>query len=151
MAEIVCAVQIDAPPEDVWAAVIDWRGQGEWMLATRVRPTSRGGQGVGARIEAVTGVGRLAVHDPMEITHWEPPRRCLVRHLGRVIRGAGAFEVEPIEGGRSRLLWSEWLDLPLGRLGQVGFLAVRPLLRAGVQLSLRRLAGRLGSARAGGR
>lgn len=140
MAEIVCSVEIDAPAEDVWVAVTDWRRQGEWMLGTRVTPVHLDGRGVGARVEAVTGVGRLAVRDPMEITHWEPPRRCQVRHTGAVLRGAGAFEVEPLPGGRARFVWSEWLEPPLGRAGQVGFLLARPAALAGIRYSLRRLA-----------
>jgi hypothetical protein len=121
------------------------------MLATRVRPVTQDGQGVGARVVAVTGVGPLAVCDSMEITHWDPPRRCLVRHTGQPIRGAGSFEVQPLGPDRARFVWAEWIDLPLGRLGQVGFVAVRPLFQAGIQLSLRRLARRVGSRRAGGR
>jgi hypothetical protein len=141
MAEIVCSVDVAAPADDVWVAMTDWRRQGEWMLGTTVRPIAGDGRGVGGRIEAVTGLGGpLGIRDTMEITHWEPPRRCLVRHTGRVIRGAGAFEVEPIGDRRSRFVWSEWLDLPLGRAGQVGFLLTRPLFVAGVRLSLRRFA-----------
>jgi len=36
-------------------------------------------------------------------------------------------------------VWSEWLALPLGFFGRVGWLLVRPLVRASVTLSLRRL------------
>jgi hypothetical protein len=140
MAEIVCSVDVAAPADDVWVAMTDWRRQGEWMLATTVTPTAADGRGVGGRIEAVTGAGPLAVRDSMEITHWQPPRRCLVRHTGRVIRGAGAFEVQPLGERRARFVWSEWLDLPLGRAGQVGFLLVRPLFVVGLRLSLRRFA-----------
>jgi len=151
VAEIVCTVEIDASPDEVWVAVTDWRRQGEWMLGTTVTPVTGDGRGVGAHVEAVTGVGPLAVLDSMEITHWEPPRRCLVRHTGRVVRGAGGFEVEALPGGRARFVWSEWLDPPFGTLGQVGFVALRPLFRAGVQLSLRRLARWVAARRAEGR
>ncbi|HMA46775.1 MAG TPA: SRPBCC family protein [Frankiaceae bacterium] len=140
MAELVLTVDVDAPPATVFAAATDWAGQGEWMLGTRVRPTHRGGVGVGGRVTAFTGAGRLGFLDPMEITVWEPPRRCLVRHLGGVVRGAGAFEVEELPDGRSRFVWSEWLELPLGVLGQLGWLLVRPAAVAGVRRSLRRFA-----------
>jgi hypothetical protein len=110
------------------------------MLGTTVRPTDQGGQGVGGGIEAFTGVGPLGVLDRMQITLWEPPRRCHVLHLGRVVRGTGAFEVEPLPGGRSRFVWREDLDLPLGVLGRLGWPLVRPAFAFGVQLSLRRFA-----------
>ena len=76
----------------------------------------------------------------MVITVWEPPHRAVIRHTGKLVRGSGAFEVEPLTPGRARVVWSEWVDLPLGVLGRLGWPVVRPLLRAGVQLSLRRLA-----------
>lgn len=141
MAELVLTVDVDAPPAAVFAAATDWAGQGEWMLGTQVWPTHQGGVGVGARFTAFTGVGRLGFLDPMEITVWDPPRRCLVRHLGPVVRGAGAFEVEELPDGRSRFVWSEWLEPPLGLLGQLGWLLLRPAAAAGVGRSLRRFAG----------
>lgn len=140
MAEIVLTVDVDAPVADTWAAAVDWDAQGEWMLGTTVRTASAVGTGVGARLEAFTGAGPLGFLDTMEITHWDPPHRCLVRHTGRVVRGAGAFEVQERPGGGSRFVWSEWLDLPLGRLGETGFLLVRPVFAAGVQASLQRFA-----------
>jgi hypothetical protein len=139
-AALVLTVDVDAPASQTWAGATDWVGQGEWMLGTTVRPTRHGGQGVGAAIEAFTGVGRLGFLDRMEITLWEPPRRCHVRHVGRLVRGTGAFEVEPLGPERSRFVWREDLDLPLGLLGRLGWPLVRPVFAYGVQLSLRRFA-----------
>ena len=110
---LVLSVDVDAPAQATWDAAVDWSTQGEWMLGTTVRPTHLDGRGVGARIEAYTG---------------------------RVVRGTGAFEVEPRGDARSRFLWREDLDLPLGLLGRVGWPLVRPFFAYGVQLSLRRFA-----------
>ena len=140
MAEIVVAVDVNAPVQATWAAATDWDRQGEWMLGTTVRVITGGPSGEGTRLAARTGVGRLAVVDKMSITAWEPPRRCQVAHLGRIIRGSAAFEVEQLAGDRSRFIWSEWLDLPLGLAGQYGFLLGRPLFEAGVRSSLQRFA-----------
>jgi hypothetical protein len=76
----------------------------------------------------------------MTIRVWEPPVRCVVRHTGRFVRGSGAFEITDLGDGRSRFTWSEWLDLPLGLPGRLGWPLVRPLMRAGVGFSLRRFA-----------
>jgi hypothetical protein len=76
----------------------------------------------------------------MEITLWQPPRACHVKHLGRVVRGTGAFEVEPRGDRRSRFHWSEDLELPWGVLGRLGWLLVRPLFVLGLTVSLRRFA-----------
>lgn len=138
--ELTIPVDVAVPAETVWRKVTDWAGQGEWMLGTRVRPTSGGGgRRLGATLEAVTGVGPLAVTDRMEVVEWTPPRRCVVRHLGPVVRGEGVFEVSPLGAECSRFSWSELLDLPLGRLGALGWPLVRPAFRAGVEFSMRRM------------
>ena len=138
-ATLVLTVDVDAPVEQTWAGATDWSGQGEWMLGTSVRPTAQGGTGVGGGIEAFTGLGRLGFLDPMVITLWEPPHRCHVLHTGRVVRGTGAFEVQP-RGSGSTFVWREDLELPLGLVGRLGWPVVRPLFAYGVRLSLKRFA-----------
>jgi hypothetical protein len=110
------------------------------MLGTTVRATDQDGVGVGGGIEAFTGVGRLGFLDTMVITEWDPPRRCVVDHTGRVVRGLGVFEVFALPDGRSRFVWSEELDLPLGVLGRLGWPLVRPGFAWGVRRSLEALA-----------
>ena len=144
MPELTETIDVDAAPERVWAALVDWPAQGEWMLATDVRTVgSDAAQGVGGRLAATTGLRfggrRIGVVDTMEITRWEPPRLVEVRHTGRVVRGGGVFEVRPAGTG-STFVWTERLELPLGRLGRSGWPLVRPLMRAGVRRSLRRFA-----------
>jgi carbon monoxide dehydrogenase subunit G len=144
MPELTETVDVDAPAEQVWTALTDWRSQGEWMLGTDVRTVDGEAQGVGGRLAARTGVplpgGRhLGVLDTMLVTRWEPPTRVDVRHTGRIVRGTGVFEIVP-RGERSTFVWTEQLDLPLGALGRLGWPLVRPAMRAGVRLSLRRFA-----------
>ena len=140
MPELIVTGDVAAPAERVWERLVDWDRQGEWMLRTEVRATAQGGRGVGGGIEAFTGVGPVGFLDRMVVTQWDPPRRCVVRHTGRLVRGAGAFEVEPLGSDRSRLVWTEWIDPPLGALGQLGFALLRPVMRAGLKLSMRRFA-----------
>jgi uncharacterized protein YndB with AHSA1/START domain len=147
MTLLALSVDVDAPAARTWAAAVDWATQGQWMLGTRVTPTYLDGRGVGARIHAFTGIGAVGFVDPMEITLWQPPRACHVRHLGRVVRGTGAFEVEPRGDQRSRFHWREDLDLPLGFVGRAGWLLLRPLFAYGVRLSLRRFARQVASGR----
>lgn len=136
MAELVVTAEVRAPAQAVWDLLTDWEQHDRWMLLT----SASGGRAEGATIEAFTGLGRLGIRDTMTIVVWEPPRRCVVRHTGRVVRGSGAFEVRELGPDSSRVVWSEWLDLPLGLLGRLGWLLVRPLTRLGVDRSLNRLA-----------
>jgi hypothetical protein len=140
MPEIVLSVDVAAPADEVWAAVTDWPAQGEWMLGTSVRGTAREGRGVGGRIEAFTGVGRLGFLDTMTITRWDPPYRCEVEHHGGVVRGSAVFEVVRLDADHSRFVWAEWLTPPLGLVGVIGFTFVRPLAVVGLRASLERLA-----------
>jgi len=139
--ELTVPVDINAPAEAVWHTVTDWEGQGEWMLGTRVSVTSPGdGRKFGATLRAFSGVGPLGFTDTMEIVEWAPPTRCVVRHLGKVVRGDGVFEVVELGPERSRFLWTELLDLPLGPLGRLGWPCVRPAFRLGVARSLHKMA-----------
>ena len=140
MVDIVLSVEVDAPAEAVWAGAVDWEHQGEWMLGTRVWPVVQDGAGVGGRTAAFTGVGPLGFLDTMQITGWEPPHRIGVLHDGWLVRGPAAMEVEPLGDGRSRFTLREHLELPLGRLGELGFRVVGPVFVAGLRLSLRRFA-----------
>jgi Polyketide cyclase / dehydrase and lipid transport len=140
--ELLVPVEIAAPAAVVWEVVTDWERQGEWILGTRVTvPGPDDGRRLGARFSAFTGIGPVGFTDPMEVVEWDPPRRCVVTHLGRVVRGDGVFEVTELGPERSQFLWSERLELPLGALGRLGWPLVRPAFRAGVAWSLRRLAG----------
>jgi carbon monoxide dehydrogenase subunit G len=132
--EVTARITVPVPPDRAWQAVVDWPAQGRWMLATRVR----GGHGLGARVIARTGLGPVGFTDTMEITQWEPPHRCVVRHTGRVVRGAGVFEVVPAGAG-SEFRWTERLDLPIAA-GRWSWWLAGPLARRGMDLSLRRFA-----------
>lgn len=139
MAEYL-AVTIDVrkPAEQVWAALSDWEKQSAWILATRVRTTVQQGRGVGGGIEAWTGVGPVGFLDVMVISEWEPPRRCVVQHVGRVVRGTGGFQISDLGEGRSRVLWWEKVEVPFGRAGRLGWRAIQPVARWGVLSSLRK-------------
>ncbi|MGH4018015.1 MAG: SRPBCC family protein [Pseudonocardiaceae bacterium] len=135
-AELTLRVDVDAPPETVWAAATDWERQREWLLGTRVRVVSGDGVSVGSELEAVTGASPLAVTDHMRITGWQPPWRCDVAHTGRVVRGTGVFAVEPRDADRATFVWTEKLELPLGALGRLGWSLARPAFTWGLRRSL---------------
>ncbi|MGN9844912.1 SRPBCC family protein [Nonomuraea sp. H19] len=127
------AVQVPAPPEQVFALITDWPRHREWMFMTTARQVGRD------VIEAYTGVWPLGFLDTMTITHWEPPTLLRVQHTGRLVRGRGAIRVRPCAGG-SRVIWAEELQPPFGPLGRALWPIVRPAAVALSRRSLRKLA-----------
>jgi uncharacterized protein YndB with AHSA1/START domain len=96
MPELVERIDIDAPPERVWATLTDWESQGEWMLATDVRTVGGPAQRLHGRLAARTGLplpgGRhVGILDTMIITTWEPPR--LVELGWRLVRPFAVFGI----------------------------------------------------------
>jgi hypothetical protein len=139
--DLILTIPVHADPDTTWLAATDWARQGEWIPATRVEVTGGDGRSVGSTLAARTAVGPVGFTDTMEITEWDPVgRRCVVRHTGKVVRGGGVFAVSAAPGGGSVFHWSELLDLPLGRVGELGWPVARPVAAAGVRVALRRFA-----------
>ena len=140
---ITARVTLAEPPARVWQVALDWSRQHEWIWATRVS----GGAAAGAAVVARTGIGPAGFTDTMEITEWDPPRRCTVRHTGKVIRGIGIFEVVPVSGGAgngagngAEFRWTERMPVPAPLAGPLGERLLTPIGRWFLQTSLRRLA-----------
>ena len=140
MPELVERIDVDAPPEQVWAALTDWERQGEWMLAHR-RPhgrrrrrrvcTAGWPRAPGCRCPAA---GTSASLDTMVITKWEPPRLVEVQHTGRRRARARASSRSSRAASGSTFVWTERLYLPLRlpRASSAGCL-VRPFALFGVR------------------
>ncbi len=135
---IAMSLVIDAPIEKVWASLADWESQGDWMLQTTVEVTSEIREGVGTKIAAFTGIGKVGVMDRMQVTKWEPPFICDVLHTGKIIKGTGRFQLSSIDSETTRFDWSEEILAP-----RALFLLVAPGLYAGVRISLANLSRQL--------
>jgi carbon monoxide dehydrogenase subunit G len=138
--EVVARVRVRAAPERVWQVAMDWARQGEWIPGTQVS----GGTGVGAQVTARTAIGPVGFTDTMIITQWDPPRRCVVRHTGQVVRGSGIFEVVG-DGAESEFRWTELIELPVPGAAQPAAMAlgrrtIAPVTQLALDYSLRRFA-----------
>lgn len=133
-------VDIQAPAQQVWTAITAWETQGKWMMATKVTSLDGAGQHEGARIEAFTGIGKLGFLDTMTITSWNPPKSCSVLHTGKIVRGTGDFKVMPKSEQTCTFIWAEDLVIPLGIIGKIGFLLVKPGFLWGIRRSLGKFA-----------
>lgn len=109
MKEIRTSVEIDAPPERVWAVLVDTERWGEWNpFADRVV----GELAVGERIEVhlLAGPGGRASTIRPDVTAVAPGRE--LRWVGGllqpvVLRGEHSFVLEPVAEARTRLLHGE--------------------------------------------
>lgn len=140
MPEVSAHVDVAAPARRVWDVMVDWDRHDDWMIGTRVRAF---GEGRGARLLAWTGVGPVGFLDRMVVTDWDPPQRCVVEHIGWLVRGTGGFEIIALDAERAQVIWWERLAAPAllpTWLFRLGWPLVRPVARLGLRYSLRRLA-----------
>jgi hypothetical protein len=140
---LAITLEISAPVEKVWAEIADWESQGKWMLQTKVWVTSAQREGVGTSISAFTGPLHyfyprfkfLGVLDLMHVTKWEPPYRCDVEHVGKLLKGSGSFLLTRTSENKTRFDWSEIVVAP-----RPLFYLFAPFLYIGVRISLARFA-----------
>jgi hypothetical protein len=133
---------VEAPPSRVWEVLTEWERQPEWMLdAKDVEVLTPAREGVGVTIRCPTNLLGVTVDDVMRVTGWAEPTYLEVTHLGRIITGYGAFELEQLEPGRTRVTWWEEIDPPLGAVGRWGATTlVLPIIRRIFARSLANLA-----------
>jgi uncharacterized protein YndB with AHSA1/START domain len=138
MARIEATTHIEAPPHRVWAVLTDWEAQPRWMRDARsVTVLSPHREGVDVTIRCMTDIAAgVVVTDDMVTTEWVEDEVLGVRHLGGLIRGVGAFELEPTRQG-TRFVWWEEVDPPLGALGEaVTGAAIVPMVERVFRASL---------------
>ena len=137
-AEVRLETFVDVPPDRLWRLLVDWERQGDWIPFTRVRQVDGPRLGVGTRIAARTGIGPLGFVDLMTVTAVDAPRRYEVVHTGRVVKGVGAFVVEPAGAG-TRFRWWERVEVPGGPLARPIWWVAGPLTRLSFGWALSRL------------
>lgn len=138
---LALTVTVPLSQMQTWNAIVDWRGQSNWMLQTKVWVEGEKESGVGTKIAAFTGplhrfyprFKKIGLLDLMEVTSWQPPVRCEVIHYGAILKGSGVFEVKAIDDSHSLFHWSEDFQAP-----RALFLLMRPFILIGVKISLAR-------------
>jgi hypothetical protein len=137
--EVTATVIVNAPAGKVFAALIDWERQSEWIPFTKVRLVDGDG-GEGSSIEAVTQVGPAVLRDEMRVVKVDPPYEVRVVHYGRVLRGPGVLRCTPMAGERTQIVWHEWFHLPGGTAGKVAWPVLWPGSKVSLTQALRRFA-----------
>jgi uncharacterized protein YndB with AHSA1/START domain len=140
MGRISVAIDIDAPPAEVWRVIEPLEDHPDWMHdAVSVRFTTDQTRGIGTRTIVETKVGPFLLTDHMTVTEWEPGTTMGVEHTG-VVTGTGRFTLRRNGRDGTTFAWDEELRFPWwlgGRLGEAigARLVLTPLWRA----NLRRL------------
>ncbi|WP_346535316.1 SRPBCC family protein [Micromonospora sp. DPT] len=143
MTAAVSTIDIDRPPDEVFAYVTDPTRFAEWQHdVVGVRLESGGPVGLGTRFTTTRRIGGVERTMTQEVTEDSPPGRWAVHGVDGPIRPSATVTVEPLdEGARSRVTFA--LDFAGHGVGVPLVPMVRRLAAKGAPASYRRLKERL--------
>ncbi|MGH2868749.1 MAG: SRPBCC family protein [Solirubrobacteraceae bacterium] len=102
---IAHSIEIDRPPEDVFAYLDQLERHGEWqaeIVSTKVE--TEGPVAVGTRVSEFRKIGGRKQDASYEITEHDPPRKTSFRGVVGPVRPLGTVVVEPIgDGSKARV------------------------------------------------
>ena len=129
---------IDAPQQDVWAALADLGSHDRWMRdAESIVFVTDQTSGVGTRMQVKTVVGPLRTVDEMEVVGWVEGESISVVHQG-LITGRGVLAATA-DGDRTEVTWEEELTFPWYLGGAITAWLAKPVLGSIWRGNLRRL------------
>ncbi|MBM0279570.1 SRPBCC family protein [Micromonospora tarensis] len=137
--EVTATVIVGAPAERVFAGLLAWERQSDWIPFTRVRVVEGDGR-EGSRIEAVTTLGRATLRDEMRVVRVDEPYEIGVVHHGRLLRGPGVLRCTQLGQARTQVVWHEWFHLPGGQAGRLAWPVLWPGSKFGLTQALKRFA-----------
>jgi uncharacterized protein YndB with AHSA1/START domain len=137
VAPIVSSIEIDRPPDEVFAYAADPARFAEWQSdVVRVDVQSA------SRFVTTRRIGGSARTMTQEVTESEPPHRWAARGVDGPVRPSASITVEPLDGGaRSRVTFA--LDFEGRGIGVPLLPMIRRLAARGAPVSYRSLKRRL--------
>jgi uncharacterized protein YndB with AHSA1/START domain len=92
---------IDAPPEQVFAVLVDADSYGDWVVGSKeIRAADAAFPAPGSRFHHSVGIGRLLVKDHTEVLESDPPRRLKLEARARPLGSATVtLELAPLGTG----------------------------------------------------
>ena len=98
MKPIVSTIDIDRPPDGVFAYATDPTRFREWQ--TDIAKVEMEGCGIGARFFTTRHIGPAGQTIAQEVVELDAPRRWAAREFGGALKANGTVTVEPLDGGR---------------------------------------------------
>jgi uncharacterized protein YndB with AHSA1/START domain len=143
MAPIVSTIDIDRPPDEVFAYLSDPARFAEWQGdVVDVRLEGDRPIGLGSRFATTRRIGGVERTMTQEVTELRPPRSWAVAGVDGPIRPSANVTVEPLDGGRrSRVSFA--LDFEGHGIGRPLLPAVRRQADRAAPISYRNLKRRL--------
>lgn len=123
------SIVIRADQRTVFDYVSAWDKQSDWIVLTTVKELSSSVPQLDTVLLAVTKLGPFKVADTMVVTEWQPYKRIVVEHTGRIILGKGVFTVQKITNDTCEFVWQEITPVPFGFVGRVGLFFVTPIMK----------------------
>jgi uncharacterized protein YndB with AHSA1/START domain len=111
-------IQLDAPPERVFAVLADPNAYGDWVVGSdTIRDADPNWPAVGSRFHHRVGAGPFKVNDHTEVVDVDPLRKLVLHARARPVGTALVTMLwEPRDGG-SWVTMKEEAGDPLSRLG----------------------------------
>ena len=134
--EIVQTVRADL--KTTFEVFSDFRMHGNYIPLTRIQASDRP-MGKGWRFTALSGFGKLALVDRMEITQWDPHNSLTVTKFGPVLDGWAQVHFTP-EGDDTRVVWRENIVLRPATAGSLLAPVLDPGNRAMFARSIKKMA-----------
>jgi hypothetical protein len=144
MTSVEYSVEVDAPPEDVWAVTSDPRGLPAWERLIESVAAPAGGLGPGVRFTVTMSFAGVRATVPCVVREWEPPWRSVVGLHGLLVATV-ATSVASLPFDRS-VLRHEVQYVFKGPLGSFAAASLRAIggaeyaLRRGTEAQLRAIA-----------
>ena len=104
MAPITSSIEIDRPPEAVFAYIDQLERHGEWqsqIISSKLE--TEGPTRVGSRATDTRKIPGGKQNVTYEVTEHDPPRKSSFKGTNGPVRPVGSVTVEPVGEGRSRV------------------------------------------------